>query len=51
MPSSFVPSFFTEKWVKFKKNLPSSVFVPSIEPKTMRDKDRYPVLAENISPA
>ena len=28
MPNNFVPSFFTEKWVKFKKNLPSSVFVP-----------------------
>ena len=28
MPQNFVPSFFTEKWVKKKKNLPSSVFVP-----------------------
>lgn len=28
MPQNFVPSFFTEQWVKNKKNLPSSVFVP-----------------------
>jgi hypothetical protein len=28
LPGNFVPSFFTEKWVKSKKNLPSSVFIP-----------------------
>ena len=28
MPMNFVPSFFTERWYKHKKNLPSSVFKP-----------------------
>lgn len=28
MPMNFVPSFFTERWLKIKKNLPSSVFKP-----------------------
>ena len=28
MPMSFVPSFFSEKWVKSKKVLPSSIFKP-----------------------
>lgn len=44
MPSNFVPSFFSEKWTKSKKNLPSSVFVPQIDPTTMLYKDLLPVL-------
>lgn len=50
MPQNFVPSFFTEKWVKFKKNLPSSVFIPQIDPATMLYKDLYPVMQENLNP-
>jgi hypothetical protein len=25
LPQSFIPSFYTERWQKLKKNLPSSV--------------------------
>lgn len=50
LPGNFVPSFFTEKWVKYKKNLPSSSFVPQIDPKTMLYKDLFPVLKENLKP-
>jgi calcium-binding protein CML len=28
MPMNFVPSFFSEKWTKARKNLPSSIFMP-----------------------
>lgn len=49
LPQSFVPSFFTEKWVKTKKNLPSSVFMPQIDKTTMLYKDLYPVLKENLT--
>jgi len=44
MPGNFVPSFISEKWTKAKKNLPSSVFVPQIDPTTMLYKDLLPVL-------
>lgn len=47
MPSSFVPSFFGVRWGQ-RKNLPSSVFMPRIDPKTMLYKDIMPVLQENI---
>jgi calmodulin len=49
MPSSFVPSFFAERW-SMRKNLPSSVFMPMIDPRTMLYKDISPVLQENIPP-
>jgi len=51
MPMNFVPSFFNEKWTKCKKHLPSSVFKPQINPKTMLYKDMLPVLSENIPPS
>ena len=41
MPNSFVPSFFAERWSK-RRNLPSSVFMPMIDPKTMLYKDLLP---------
>ena len=43
MPASFVPSFFGERWLH-KKNLPSSMFMPMIDPKTMLYKDLMPAL-------
>ena len=49
MPQNFVPSFLAEKWNK-KRNLPSSVFMPQIDPKTMLYKDLLPVMQENINP-
>jgi hypothetical protein len=49
MPVSFIPSFLGEKW-KNGKNLPSSVFMPTIDPKTMLYKDMMPVVQENLPP-
>ena len=49
MPVSFIPSFLGEKW-KNGKNLPASVFMPTIEPKTMLYKDMMPVVVENLPP-
>ena len=49
MPVSFIPSFLGEKW-KNGKNLPASVFMPTIEPKTMLYKDMMPVVQENLPP-
>lgn len=43
MPQSFVPSFISERWAK-RKNLPSSVFMPLLDPKTMMYKDMLPVV-------
>ena len=43
MPRSFIPSIFATRWAQ-KKNLPSSVFMPMIDPKTMLYKDIMPVL-------
>ncbi len=43
MPATFIPSFLSEKW-KNGKNLPSSVFMPTIDPKTMLYKDMMPVV-------
>ena len=51
MPVNFVPSFISEKWIKAKQNLPSSVFVPKIDPATMLYKDLLPVLQENLNPS
>mmetsp|Transcript_27363 Transcript_27363/g.20511 ORF Transcript_27363/g.20511 Transcript_27363/m.20511 type:complete len:87 (+) Transcript_27363:250-510(+) len=50
MPMNFVPSFFKDQWLAQKKNLPASVFVPQLDPKTMLYKDILPVLAENVPP-
>lgn len=49
MPNSFVPSFIAERWSK-RRNLPSSVFMPLIDPKTMLYKDLLPPMQENINP-
>jgi hypothetical protein len=49
MPQSFVPSFIAERWSK-KKNLPSSVFMPQLDPRTMLYKDLLPVNQEDINP-
>jgi hypothetical protein len=51
MPQSFTQSFFTERWNKTKKNLPSSVFKAQINPKTMLWKDMMPVMTEELPPA
>lgn len=45
LPASFVPSSFTEHWQK-KKNLPSSVLKPQVDPATMMWKDMYPVYSD-----
>lgn len=50
MPASFVPSFTSEKWAK-RRNLPSSVFMPHLDPSTMLYKDMLPVMQENINPS
>lgn len=42
MPKSFIPSFFADRWTKQKKNLPSSVFKPVVDPTTMLYKDYLP---------
>ncbi len=50
MPMNFIPSFYQEAWVKMRKNLPASVFMPQLDPKTMLYKDLMPLLSENIPP-
>lgn len=50
MPLNFVPSFTSEVWTKKRKNLPSSAFMPQIDPKTMLYKDLFPLLSENVPP-
>ena len=39
MPTNFAPSFLSERWNKFNKNQPSSVFSAQIDPNTMLWKD------------
>jgi len=39
MPTNFSPSFLSERWIKFNKNQPSSVFSAQIDPNTMLWKD------------
>ena len=48
LPSSFTPSSFSDKW-KLKRNLPSSVLKPQIDPKTMLWKDMYPVHSDQLT--
>ena len=43
MPQTFTPSFFTERWTRNQRNLPSSSFKAQIDPKTMLYKDMAPV--------
>lgn len=50
MPVTFKPSFFTERWTKTKRNLPSSVIKAQIDPQTMLWKDMAPVLTEHLTP-
>ena len=42
MSTSIVPSFFKERWVGYRKNLPSSVFKVQGDPLTMLWKDISP---------
>jgi len=42
LPKSFVPSFIGEQWTKALKNLPASVFKPTIDPTTMLYRDYLP---------
>jgi hypothetical protein len=49
MPTSFVPSFTADRWGK-RRNLPSSPFMPQLDPATMLYKDMLPVMQENINP-
>ena len=48
LPASFMPSSFTERWTA-KKNLPSSVLKPQVDPRTMLWKDMYPVRIEQLT--
>lgn len=48
MPNNFVPSFIGEKWDKYRRNLPSSVFSAKVDPKTMLWKDVRQVLSEDL---
>lgn len=50
MPNSFVPSVIGSKWNKEKKALPSSVFKPQLDSKTMTWKDMSPVDLANLPP-
>ena len=49
VPKSYTNSFFTTRWVKEKRNLPSSVFIAQIDPRTMLWKDMLPVLTEMLT--
>jgi len=51
LPQNFVPSFIKENWVRKGTNLPSSVFKPLIDSKTMLYRDLLPVLQENVPPS
>jgi hypothetical protein len=50
MPQNFVLSFFADRFNKYHLNLPSSVFKPQIDPRTMTWKDMLPVLTEQLKP-
>jgi hypothetical protein len=43
MPATFVNSFVGERW-KNRKNMPSSAFMPQIDPKNMLYKDLMPLV-------
>lgn len=49
MPLSFVPSFYQQRWLKSKKNLPSSVFKVQIDPRTLLWKDMQPVVPSELT--
>ena len=49
MPQTFTPSFFSERWQKNQRNLPSSSFKAQIDPKTMLYKDLAPVQTEMLT--
>ena len=48
MPTNFVPSLIEERWTKYRKNLPSSVFKAQIDPTTMLWKDCLEYRTEEI---
>ncbi len=50
MPVTFTPSFLGERY-KSGKNLPSSAFMPIIDPKTMLYRDLMPLVPESLPPA
>jgi hypothetical protein len=47
MPTSFVNSFVGDRW-KNKKNMPSSAFMPHVDPKNMLYKDLMPVVQDAL---
>ena len=49
MPKTFINSFVGERW-KNRKNLPSSAFMPTVDPKTMLYKDLVPLVVEALPP-
>ena len=49
LPAAFTPSTSTERW-KQRKNLPSGVLKPQVDPRTMLWKDMYPVISEMLTP-
>ena len=50
LPSAFIPSVFTSKWVKESKLRPSEVLKAQLDPRTMTWKDMLPVLNEELTP-
>jgi hypothetical protein len=50
MPTNFVPSLIEENWSKLQ-NLPSSVFTPQIDPRTMLWKDCIELKSEEVKEA
>lgn len=48
LPASFTDSSFTANW-RSKRNLPSSVLKPQIDPRTMLWKDMYPVHSDQLT--
>ena len=49
LPSAFIPSVFTNKWIKESKVRPSEVLKAQLDPRTMTWKDMLPVLSEELT--
>jgi len=49
LPSAFIPSVFTNKWIKESKVRPSEVLKAQLDPRTMTWKDMLPVSSEELT--
>ena len=50
MPVNFIPSFIGDKWSRTGQCTPASIFMPSIDPRTMLYKDLLPINSAELPP-